>query len=883
MSDTQVIKNVLSGDTHQFEGLVERYLPLVRGVCASRVYNRDTVDDLVQESFLISFTKLNRLKNPTKFGPWIASIARNTSNSYIRSSKRSEYRIERIKNEPQSTTEESDPSIVTAREELYTWVRNQIAALPPKTREAMMLSYVEGYSIGDIAVLVGTREGAIKKRLQYGRKLIGENIWREDGIEHIREQNTRTIRKRVMTAIPLASAPWLTQSTVGASTLVAGTGLWLKGGAVALVLTAVAGMALVMTSTEDEQTNTLDQIITQPMAVAEYTTSDSAISSSAEPINSSSSSIETETKPNGESSETNTNEPIIEDENSETTLLTLASGKILNAAGLPIAGVTVTPMYLRIPADIERLENSSVRIIFKPENSKFRNYFYGTVISDSNENPIGPIITNDDGAYIFKQVFPNDMAELFNFDISFQLTAPGYNDYITRFIPTGSEIADIKFIPGGSIRGKVRDIETNQSIPNAKIILTSIHQSSDVLSYYKSNGRLKPYSSLTFDTLYFNGKNQGFIPPSIKLPELTVTTGPTGEWQLDNVPFGLYGVKLRETDYVTVEQNESFELTTELITKNVTINAEVGAILEGTLLIGGQPAPNQKAYAYVWGKRNFITDDTGRYRLSGIPEFSGSISARRELPNGGSQSSLLEVVEITPGFTTEVNFDFAGGTAAVEGYVLMGADRKPVPSRISLTYQIASDSEGLPNRESISAQTDEMGYFIFENLLAGEVFIACSPIERIEGGSQRRDVTLIEGETSYREILIFDSKISLSVKNIPETTVDLYGTLYKGWLPPWEELSDGEKLARMGKAEQMLQQIAYISNQGNGQGYGVFSGGIAPGKYTVVAASWPCTSSLNCIREMGLKAFFKDFKIAWEHITITENGNTIGVNLDFNK
>ena len=47
MNDAQIIEDVLLGDTSQFAALVDRYLPLVRGLCVSHIQDPD-VRNIVQ-------------------------------------------------------------------------------------------------------------------------------------------------------------------------------------------------------------------------------------------------------------------------------------------------------------------------------------------------------------------------------------------------------------------------------------------------------------------------------------------------------------------------------------------------------------------------------------------------------------------------------------------------------------------------------------------------------------------------------------------------------------------------------------------------------------------------------------------------------------------
>lgn len=49
-------------------------------------------------------------------------------------------------------------------------------ALPVKLRVAMVLYYVEGYSVGEIAGMTRVPAGTVKSRLSRGRKLLREAL-----------------------------------------------------------------------------------------------------------------------------------------------------------------------------------------------------------------------------------------------------------------------------------------------------------------------------------------------------------------------------------------------------------------------------------------------------------------------------------------------------------------------------------------------------------------------------------------------------------------------------------------------------------------------------------------------------------------------------------
>jgi RNA polymerase sigma-70 factor (ECF subfamily) len=245
MSDTALIADILGGNTSRFSALVERYLPLVRGICASHVYDPAAQDDLVQESFLAGYLGLNRLRNPERFGPWLARIARHKCLTWLRSRARHEKARERMAQEAGGHAATPDPVKEATRREMCEWARREIARLPERTREAMVLCYLEGYQVAEAARLLGVRESAVKKRLQYGRQLVGETMLREFGERPAREEDD-DLKQRVLMALPLTAAPWkgATSQAAAAAAGTAGALSFLKIAGILLVTLLGAGVAV---------------------------------------------------------------------------------------------------------------------------------------------------------------------------------------------------------------------------------------------------------------------------------------------------------------------------------------------------------------------------------------------------------------------------------------------------------------------------------------------------------------------------------------------------------------------------------------------------------------------------------------------------------------
>ena len=237
LRDEQIVAEVLSGNSARFEELVNRYLSMVRGLCHGHIRDASVHDDLVQETFVAGYTKLDRLRDPARFGPWLATIARNQCKLWLRGQARKRQAHERLAAQPEPS--QQGPLGRLAREELHEWVRAEIAALPAKTREAMALCYIEGHRATEAARFLGIRESAVKKRLQYGRGLLSEKLWAQLREQESPAAESDPLKRSIMAAVPLISAPWKA-TAAGAAATAAGSSLALtKIMAIGLPLIAI--------------------------------------------------------------------------------------------------------------------------------------------------------------------------------------------------------------------------------------------------------------------------------------------------------------------------------------------------------------------------------------------------------------------------------------------------------------------------------------------------------------------------------------------------------------------------------------------------------------------------------------------------------------------
>jgi len=160
--ESALVAAVRAGDRDAFARLYESFSPLVHGVLLARV-PYDEVSDLVQDVFLVAFRKLGSLRDASRFGPWVAMIARNRATDFHRRKRETEELREEVSR--------GAGHVAEAREALEI-----IRSLPEAYRETLVLRLVEGMTGPEIAGRTGLQPASVRVNLHRGMKLLRERL-----------------------------------------------------------------------------------------------------------------------------------------------------------------------------------------------------------------------------------------------------------------------------------------------------------------------------------------------------------------------------------------------------------------------------------------------------------------------------------------------------------------------------------------------------------------------------------------------------------------------------------------------------------------------------------------------------------------------------------
>lgn len=156
---------------HLFEVLVREHIGSVRAFLLASVRNAAQAEDLVQETFLVAWSNLDRYDRTLPFGPWVRGIASRLLWNFRRKQGRS--KVTYLESEDLQALEGQFDRIDQASgdtfEEKVDALRTGMSRLTTLQRQVLDLHYEQEMSCAEIATRLGLGVEAVKKHMQRGR------------------------------------------------------------------------------------------------------------------------------------------------------------------------------------------------------------------------------------------------------------------------------------------------------------------------------------------------------------------------------------------------------------------------------------------------------------------------------------------------------------------------------------------------------------------------------------------------------------------------------------------------------------------------------------------------------------------------------------------
>jgi hypothetical protein len=157
----ELILAARAGDTSAFAELVEAHRERLQLLVARMLGDGGEAEDVVQETLLRAYLGLTQLREPSRFGGWLAGIALNLARMTLR--RRAAYARALARVPPAPVAD------VLEERDVLRLVREAIDVLPPGERSVVALHYLDGFSSEEVAALLGRSPGAVRVSLHRAR------------------------------------------------------------------------------------------------------------------------------------------------------------------------------------------------------------------------------------------------------------------------------------------------------------------------------------------------------------------------------------------------------------------------------------------------------------------------------------------------------------------------------------------------------------------------------------------------------------------------------------------------------------------------------------------------------------------------------------------
>jgi len=168
--DEALVRRVLDGDVQSFELLMRRNNQRLYRAIRSLVSDEDEVEELMQQAYVLAFTKLAQFGHGARFSTWLMRIGLNEALQRLRRDRRwPRIAPEVLEEEPSMS---ATPEQGLARAQLNHLLEQLVDALPESHRSVFVLREIEQLSTAEVADVLGLSADNVKQRLSRAKAML---------------------------------------------------------------------------------------------------------------------------------------------------------------------------------------------------------------------------------------------------------------------------------------------------------------------------------------------------------------------------------------------------------------------------------------------------------------------------------------------------------------------------------------------------------------------------------------------------------------------------------------------------------------------------------------------------------------------------------------
>ena len=175
-SELALVARLRAGDAAAFDIVHAQFNARLFNFLARLSRRPEVAEDLLEETWLRLVARAAALRDDTRLGPWLFTVARNLYLSYCRSRLVEDAHLADLIGLWPCGSWRPSPFEATAATEIERRLEAALAGLPVTAREALLLVAVEGLAPADAAKVCGISAEAMRQRLSRARALLARRL-----------------------------------------------------------------------------------------------------------------------------------------------------------------------------------------------------------------------------------------------------------------------------------------------------------------------------------------------------------------------------------------------------------------------------------------------------------------------------------------------------------------------------------------------------------------------------------------------------------------------------------------------------------------------------------------------------------------------------------
>jgi RNA polymerase sigma-70 factor (ECF subfamily) len=176
-ADIEILTSAQSGSLAAFEILYRKYERPIYRTAVAILGDSQAAEEVLQDCFLRTYKHLHRLNGDPSISPWLHRVAVNLCYSRLRHNylARLAVSLESLGTRLLASSCPS-PEENSYQSEVQAAIQKGISALSLNHRAVIVLHYLQGFSLEEIAYILDCPLGTVKSRLYHARRVLGQQL-----------------------------------------------------------------------------------------------------------------------------------------------------------------------------------------------------------------------------------------------------------------------------------------------------------------------------------------------------------------------------------------------------------------------------------------------------------------------------------------------------------------------------------------------------------------------------------------------------------------------------------------------------------------------------------------------------------------------------------